>query len=81
MLLDYLSAAMDRAHYELIEDPEPFYGQIPEIAGIWATGKTLEECRRNLAATIEDWLLFSVSRGAPIPALGNAKIELPHSVA
>jgi len=65
MLLQYIQAALDRAHYEMIEDDEPFYGEVPELSGVWATGPTLEECRRNLADAIEDWLLFSVARGLP----------------
>jgi hypothetical protein len=31
MLLDYLTAAMERAHYEIIEDEEPYYGEIPGL--------------------------------------------------
>ena len=65
MLLQYIQAALDRAHYEMIEDDEPFYGEVPELSGVWATGPTLEECRRTLADAIEDWLLFSVARGLP----------------
>jgi predicted RNase H-like HicB family nuclease len=68
MLLHYIQAALDRANYELIEDEEPFYGEVPELAGVWATGITLEACRNNLAEAIEDWLLFSVAKGLPIPA-------------
>ncbi len=68
MLLHYIQAALDQAHYELIEDEEPFYGEVPELAGVWATGITLEACCNNLAEAIEDWLLFSVAKGLPIPA-------------
>ena len=50
--------ALENAHYEIIKDEEPFYGEVPSLAGVWATGKTLEECRRNLAEAIEDWVLF-----------------------
>lgn len=77
MLLQYIQIALERAHYEIIEDAEPFYGEVPAIAGIWATGKTLEECRRNLAEAIEDWVLFSIAKGLPIPALGKVSIHLP----
>ena len=59
MLTQYLQAALDRARYELIEDEEPYYGEVPELPGVWATGETLEACRRNLASALEDWLLFS----------------------
>jgi predicted RNase H-like HicB family nuclease len=54
-----LASALERAVYEQIEDEEPFYSEIPGIQGVWATGKTLEECRRNLASALEDWVLFT----------------------
>ena len=66
VLTEYLRAALESAHYEFINDPEPFYGHIPALKGVWATGKTLEECRRNLSAALEDWLLFSFARGLDI---------------
>jgi len=40
---------MSKARYEIIEDEEPYYGEVPELEDVWATGKTLEECRKNLA--------------------------------
>ncbi len=52
-----------------------------ELAGVWATGQTLEACRRNLAEAIEDWLLFSIAKALPIPSLGEASIRLPEKVA
>ena len=81
MIVEYLTAALERAHYELIEDDEPFYGEVPEILGVWATGKTLEECRRNLAQAVEDWLLFSVRRGDEVPRLGDVVVEVPSVLA
>ena len=61
MLRDYIQAALGRAHYELIEDDEPFYGEVPELKGVWATGETLEACRNNLESTIEGWLLVRLT--------------------
>ncbi len=66
MLTEYIRAAMERAHYKIIDDEEPYYGEIPPCRGVWATGKTLEECRRNLEEALEDWLLFSIANGFPI---------------
>ena len=80
MLLQYIQTALECAHYEIIEDEEPFYGEVLPLAGVWATGKTLEECRRNLAEAIEDWVLFSIAKGLPIPALGQVAIHLPEKV-
>lgn len=81
MLTQYLQAALDRARYEMIEDEEPFYGEVPELPGVWATGKTLEECRRRLASALEDWILFSLAKGLPIPALGDVALHQPRLVA
>ena len=80
MLTEYLRAGMERAHYEIIEDDEPFYGEIQSIDGVWATGKTLEECREKLASALEDWVLFSVAQGYDIPPLGDIKIIIPQRV-
>ena len=77
MLLEYIQAALESARYEIIQDQEPFYGEVPPLPGVWATGKTLEECRRNLVEAIEDWVLFSVAKALPIPALGRVVIRLP----
>lgn len=62
-LTRYLEEAMARARYELIADEEPYYGEIPDLPGVWATGKSLKECEANLQAALEDWLLFLLSRG------------------
>lgn len=80
MLTEYIQEALDRAHYEMIQDEEPYYGEVPGLDGVWATGKTLEECRRNLAEAIEDWLLFSIAKGLAIPPLGDVTIRLPESI-
>ena len=81
MILEYINTALSRAHYVSIEDEEPYYGEVPGLDGVWATGHTLEACRENLAAAVEDWLLFSIARGLSVPALGNATIRLPETIA
>jgi predicted RNase H-like HicB family nuclease len=82
MLTEYIEEALKRARYEIIEDEEPFYGEIRELPGVWATGKTLEECRDNLKEVVEGWILLSIKKGLPIPKLGNFEIkEIEESVA
>ena len=80
MLTQYLQAALDLARYEIIDDEEPYYGEVPELSGVWATGATLETCRRALASAIEDWLLFSIAKGLPVPALAGLSLRLPELV-
>ncbi len=80
MIREYLDAAMQRAHYELIEDEEPFYGEVPDLQGVWATGKTLEACRQNLAEVVDGWILIRLARGLSIPPLGEVLITLPQEI-
>ena len=80
MIREYLDAAMQRAHYELIEDEEPFYGEVPDLQGVCATGKTLEACRQNLAEVVDGWILIRLARGLSIPPLGNVQIALPQEI-
>lgn len=81
MLLEYLTAAIEQAHYEIIEDEEPFYGEVPGLQGVWATGSNLEACRRNLQAALEDWVFFSIYRGEELPSIGEVRLELPRKSA
>ena len=71
MFGEYIQAAMERATYEIIDDPAPFYGEVPEQQGVWATGKTLEECRKELQSVIEGWIALKLRLGHPIPAIGG----------
>jgi len=77
MISDYLSAAMSRAHYEIIDNPEPYYGEIPDCKGVWATGQTLEECRANLQGALEGWVVLSLQRGLPIPVVNGIDLQAP----
>jgi len=77
VLTEYIEAALESAKYEIIEDEEPYYGAIPELEGVWATGKTLEECRRNLKETLEGWIVIRLQRGLAIPPIGQHRITEP----
>jgi predicted RNase H-like HicB family nuclease len=77
MIAEYIKAALKNAHYEMIEDEEPFYGEIPELKGVWATGKTLEECRDNLNENLEGWILIRNSKGMDIPEINGYRLTTP----
>lgn len=81
MLLEYVQAALSKAKYEIIKDEDPFYGEVPELRGVWATGKTLEECRKNLSEVIEGWIMVRLKKGLPIPPIEEYKIDLPTELA
>jgi len=76
MLLEYIEEALKRAHYEIIEDEEPYYGEVTELPGVWATGRSLEECRQNLMDVIEGWILIRLQKGLPVPPLGERRLEI-----
>ncbi len=80
MISAYIEAALSRAHYELMQDEDPYYGEVAELQGVWASGKTLEECRRNLAEVVEGWVMIRIARGLPIPPLGDARLTLPREL-
>jgi predicted RNase H-like HicB family nuclease len=75
MLIEYVQEALRRARYDIIQDEEPYYGEIPDLKGVWATGKTLEECRENLKEVVEGWILISLKKELPIPTLGAFAIK------
>jgi len=75
MITEYIKEALKRANYEIIEDEEPYYGEIPDLNGVWATGKNLEECRENLIDVIEGWIILSIKKGLPIPKIGEISID------
>ena len=81
MIIEYIQEALNCAHYELIrDDEEPYYGEIPVLRGVWASGKTLEECRQNLAEVLEGWILMHLKMDLPIPPIGNKHIEVSKEV-
>ena len=75
IIIAYINAALAHAQYELIKDEEPYYGEIPELPGVWATGKTLEECRENLAEVVDGWIIVRLRKGLSVPPIDNITIE------
>jgi predicted RNase H-like HicB family nuclease len=76
MLTEYLRSAMAKAHYELLGEGEGFCGEIPGFNGLLAQAETLEACREELASTLEDWLLFRISKRLPIPVLDGLDLTI-----
>lgn len=70
MLTDYINAAMHHARYEILEDGT-YYGEIPGLQGVYADEPTLEGTRAELQSALEDWLLFRLVNGFPIPPMDD----------
>ena len=50
MLIEYINKALEQAHYEIIDDDEPYYGEIPKLPGVWATESLLKSAAAILPA-------------------------------
>ncbi len=80
MLIQYIQAALEKAGYEIIDDEKPYYGEVPGFEGLWATGMTLEECRRNLEEVIDEWIIFRLRNGLLLPRIGEHVIKEPGNI-
>ena len=79
MLLDYIQAALDRGKYEILPEDEGFYGHVPELAGVWASAPTLEECRQELQQVIESWIVVKLRHGdTDFPVLSGIDLNDTH---
>jgi predicted RNase H-like HicB family nuclease len=79
LIIEYINAALMLAKYEIIDDEEPYYGEIPGIQGVWASGRTLEECRQRLKDTLDEWIILSFNRGLPIPEINGINLNIKAS--
>ena len=77
MFSEYMTAALEKAQYKIIDDEYPYFAEVPELEGVWATGKTIEECRNELIEIIEEWIVARLQRGLSIPMLCGQTIGAP----
>ena len=47
---------MEIAVCEIVKGESQYWGEIPELQGVWATHQTLEGCRRALREALSDWI-------------------------
>jgi predicted RNase H-like HicB family nuclease len=68
MITQYIQAQFKKATYKILEDGI-YFGEIPGLKGVWASGKTLEICRQELQEVLEEWILLKLIDGDPISGL------------
>ncbi len=74
MITAYISEAMRRARYKLLED-DTFFGEAPGLKGVWANAATLEECRQELQEVLEEWLILKLrGNDDDIPVVGGISL-------
>jgi len=73
-LTEYVNEALERATYEYDADTESWCAWVEALPGCWSQADTVEEARRELAEVIEGWVILSLQRGHPIPALNGRTV-------
>ncbi len=60
MLDEYVDQAMQHARYERMEDGT-YLGTIPGYEGLWANGRTEQECSKALREALEGWIMLGLT--------------------
>ena len=74
MIIEYIQGALRKAKYEVLEDDNSFYGEIPGFQGVWANADTLEDCREELREVLEGWLILRISWGLDVPEVDGISL-------
>lgn len=75
MFSKYVDAAMHHAAYALLDDGT-FFGEVPELDGVWANAPTLEACRDELKEVIEGWLMLGIAMHHDIRTIDGIAINV-----
>lgn len=75
MVVEYIQAAIETAEYKKLEDGS-WFAEISEFEGIWANGKSVEECRKELIGVLEEWLILKLKDKDPIPVVKGIDINI-----
>ena len=75
MIRRYVDEALRRARYDKLAD-RTYYGEVPSLRGVVATGRTLEACREELGEVVEEWVLARVAQGLSVPPLRNVTVRV-----
>lgn len=79
MLLEYIQATLEKAEYKQL-DNNTWFAEVPGFEGVWANGKTVENCRKELVEVLEDWLLLKLRDGDPVPVVNGIDISIKEEV-
>jgi predicted RNase H-like HicB family nuclease len=76
MLSEYLHEAIKQAKYEILDDDNSVYAEIPACPGVYANAKSFEECRTLLIEVLEEWLFLRLRKNMHIPLISNIDLNL-----
>ena len=67
MILEYCQKALGKTQYKQLEDGS-WFAEIPGYEGVWANGKSVEECRNEILEVLEEWLVLKLRDEDPSPS-------------
>jgi predicted RNase H-like HicB family nuclease len=73
MLTDYIHVAMRNATYEILPD-NTFYGEIPDLPGVYANAAALDDCRKELQEVLEGWIVLGLWLGHTLPVVDGVAL-------
>jgi predicted RNase H-like HicB family nuclease len=76
VLTAYIQAAMRHATYERLPEDGIYYGEIPELPGVWASAPSEEDVPAALQDALEGWIALGLSLGHAIPAIDGRTITV-----
>ena len=76
MLTAYIKAALQKAHYEVLQGGEGYFGTIEGLQGVWAQAGTLEACREELQEVLEEWIVLGLKMGHPLPSIDGITLTI-----
>jgi predicted RNase H-like HicB family nuclease len=75
MFAEYIQAALEKAQYKVIDNgDEPYFVDVPELDGVWATGCSVEVARRNFIEALEDWIAAHLLWNLALPPISGQTI-------
>ncbi len=74
ILSDYLSAAMQHAEYDKLDDGS-YSGRLTLCPGVVALAESLSDCQHELRATLEDWLLLGLKMKHALPVIAGIDLN------
>lgn len=66
---------MQQAQYQIREEDEIVYGEIPGFEKVTAEGESIEQCQQELIEALEEWVFFRVSRDLPLPTIDGIQLS------
>jgi len=80
MLTEYIKAAMSKAKYEILQDDNSYYGEIPGFDGVYSNSQNLEDCRNQLEEILEEWIFLKISRNLDLPVVDGLELAIKEAV-